>query len=162
MALMTKLKELREMIPWKRKSVETHDVMSLRNDINQLFDRVLMSPSETAWSRLAGVGSGIDMDETEEGLILRAEVPGLDPKHLTVTIRNGMLHMNYEDEREWPEGNGGGVGRRYAAFRRSVALPDGLDITKAEAACKHGVMGIRIPWSSEARNQSRTIDISVE
>lgn len=159
MELMTKLKE---MIPWKRKSVETHEVMSLRNDINQLFDRFLMSPFETGWSRLAGVGSGIEMDETEDEMILRAEVPGLDPKQLNVTIRNGMLHLSYEDQREWREKNGDGSSRRYAAFHRSVALPDGLDFSKAEAACKHGVLIVRIPWSPEAKNRSRTIVVSVD
>ncbi len=159
MALMTKLKE---MIPWKRKSVETHEVMSLRDDINQLFDRFLTSPFETGWSRFAGVGSGIEMDETEEDVILRAEVPGLDPKQLNVTIRNGMLHLSYEDQREWREKNGDGSSHRYAAFHRSVALPDGLDFSKAEAACRHGVLMVRIPWSPEARNRSRTITVSVD
>lgn len=159
MELMTKLKE---MIPWKRKPVETHEVMSLRNDINQLFDRFLMSPFDTGWSRFAGGGSEIEMNETEEDVILRAEIPGLDPKRLNVTIRNGMLHMSYEDQREWPDRNGEGRSRRYAAFHRSVALPDGLDLSKAEAACKHGVLMVRIPWTSEARDRSRTIVVSVD
>ncbi|MDC8451249.1 MAG: Hsp20/alpha crystallin family protein [Nitrospira sp.] len=159
MALMTKLKE---MFPWKRKPVDTNEVMTLRDDINQLFDRVLMSPFETGWSRFAGGSSGIEMDETEEHVILRADVPGLDPKQLNVTIRNGMLHVSYEDQREWHEKNGEGRSHGYAAFHRSVALPDGLDVSKAEAACKHGVLAIRIPWSPEAKDRSRRIVVSVE
>lgn len=103
MALMTKLKEI---LPWKRKPVEAHEVVTLRDDINQLFDRVLMSPFETGWSRIAGSSSGIEMDETEEHVILRTDVPGLDPKQLNVTLRNGMLHIGYEDQREWHEKNG--------------------------------------------------------
>ena len=159
MELMTKLKE---MIPWKRKPVDAHEVMTLRDDINQLFDRFLMSPFETGWSRFTGGGAGIEMDETEERVILRADIPGLDPKQLNVTIRNGMLHVSYEDEREWRDGNGEGCGRRYTSFHRSVALPDGVDVTKAEAACKHGVLAIRIPWTPEARDRSRRIVVSVE
>lgn len=158
MALMTKLKE---MIPWKRKPVETHGVMSLHDDINQLFDRFLMSPFETGWSHFAGAGSGIEMYETGEHVILRADVPGVDPKQLNVTIRNGILCLSYEDQREWRDGNGDGSGCRYTAFRRSVVLPDDLDISKAEAACKHGVLAVRIPWTHEARNRSRTIMVSV-
>lgn len=159
MALMTKLKE---MIPWKRKAVETHEVMSLRDDINHLFDRFLMSPFEMGWSHLSGSGSGIEMDETEDHMILRADVPGLDPKQLNVTVRNGMLSMSYEDQREWRDTNGDRSSRRYAAFHRSVALPEGLDLSNAEAACKHGVLVVRIPWSPEARNRARTITVSVE
>lgn len=159
MELMTKLKEL---IPWKRKPVESHSVISLHDDINQLFDGFLRSPLEMGWSRFAGVGSGIEMYETEEHVILRADVPGVDPKQLNVTIRNDILCLSYEDQREWYEGNGEGSGARYTAFRRSVALPDGLDVSKAEAACKNGVLAVRIPWTPVARNRSRTIDVSVD
>ncbi len=158
MELMTKLKE---MIPWKRKPSETHEVMSLGDDINQLFDRFLMSPFETGWSRFAGLDSGIEMYETEEYVILRADIPGVDPKQLNVTIRNGILCFNYEDQCEWIDGNGEGKTRRYASFRRSVALPEGLDVSMAEAACKHGVLAIRIPWTLKAKDRSRTIVVSV-
>jgi HSP20 family protein len=159
MALMTKFKE---MIPWKRKSAGTHDAMSPPDDITELFDRFLMSPIETGWSRFAGVGSGIEMYETDEHVLLRADVPGLDPKQVNVTIRNGILCLSYEDQREWRDGNGEASSRRYAAFRRSVTLPDGLDPSAAEAACKQGVLVVRIPWTPEARDRSRKIIVSVE
>ncbi|MCS6897829.1 MAG: Hsp20/alpha crystallin family protein [Nitrospira sp.] len=159
MALMAKLKE---MIPWKRKPVETHEVLSLRDDINRLFDRFLMAPFDTSWSRFAGGSPEVEMDETDEEIIIRAEVPGLDPKQLNVKIRNGVLHIDYEDEREWREKEGTGFARRYAAFHRSIALPDGLNASKAEASCKHGVLTIRIPWTPEARDRARTIVVSVE
>ncbi|MDH5640413.1 MAG: Hsp20/alpha crystallin family protein [Nitrospira sp.] len=158
MALMTRLKE---MIPWKRKPVETHEVMSLRDDINQLFDRLLMSPFETEWPRIVAGSSKVEIDETEEHVIIRADVPGLDPKQLNVTIRSGVLHLSYEDQREWREKNGERSSHRYAAFHRSMGLPDGLDTNKAEATCKHGVLIVRIPWTSEAKDRSRTIAISV-
>jgi len=44
---MTLISKLKQLIPWKCKPVETHEVMSLRDDINQLFDRLLMPPFET-------------------------------------------------------------------------------------------------------------------
>jgi len=159
MELMTKLKE---MIPWKRKPVETQEMISLRDDKNQLFDHFLMSAFETGWSRFAGFGSGIEMYETEEHVILRVDVPGVDPKQLNVIIRNGILCLSYEDQREWRDGNGEGSSRRYAAFRRSVTLPEGLDVSTAEAACKNGVLAIRIPWTPEARDRSRTIVVPVD
>ncbi len=159
MALMTKLKE---MIPWKRKPVKMHEGILVRDDIDQLFDRFLRSPLETGWSRFAGLGSGIEMYETDEHVILRADVPGVDPKQLNVTVRNGILCLSYEDQREWHDGNGEGSSRRYTAFRRSVALPEGLEVSTAEAACKNEVLAIRIPWSPEARDRSRTIVVPVD
>lgn len=156
MPLMTKLKE---MIPWKHKPVETHEVLSLRDDINELFDRVLMSPFETAWSPWSG--QGLEMDETEKDVIARVAVPGLDPKRLTVDIRNGMLHVGYEHQEEWRD-NGDRGRRRYAAFHRTVALPEGVDSSKAEAMCKHGLLTVRIPWRQEIKDGSRRISISIE
>lgn len=159
MALMTKLKEI---MPWKRKPVETHEVMSLRDDINHLFDRLLMSPFDTRWPTIGSIGPGLELDETDEHVIVRAEVPGLDPKHLQVEVRNGMLHVSYEQEAEWRPMNGEGRGRHYAAFHRTVALPEGVDDERAEATCKYGVLTIRIPWRREASQRSRRVTVSVE
>ena len=145
MALMTKLKEI---MPWKRKPVETHEVMSLRDDINQLFDRLLLSPFDTRWPSLGSAGRGVELDETNEHVIVRAEVPGLDPKHLQVEVRNGMLHVTYEHEDEWRPANGDG--------------PDGVDDERAEATCKHGLLTIRIPWRREASQRSHRLTVSVE
>ena len=159
MALMTKLKE---MIPWKRKPVKMHEGISVHDDMNQLFDHFLMSAFETGWSRFAGFGTGIDMYETEEHVIVRVDVPGVDPKQLNVMIRNDILCLSYEDQREWHDGNGEGSSRRYTAFRRSVALPEGLAVSTAKAACKNGVLAIRIPWTPEVRDRSRAIVVSVD
>lgn len=159
MELMTKLKE---MIPWKRKPVERHEVLSLRDDINRLFDRFLFTPFETDWTTSRGWGNGIDIDETDRGVVVRIEVPGLDPSHLEVTARQGMLDVRYERQEEWREGNGGGTGRRYAAFHRTIALPDGLDTARAEAVCKHGLLTVQIPWTQEAKDRARRIVVSVE
>ncbi len=159
MALMTKLKEI---IPWKRKPVETHEVVSLRNDINQLFDRLLMSPFESPWAGMGTAGPGLELDETDEHVMVRAEVPGLDPKRLVVMVRNGILHISYEDKAEWRAANGNGSARRYAAFHCSVSLPEDVDEDRAQATCKHGLLIVRIPWKSEAKEQSRRLTISVD
>ena len=93
---------------------------------------------------------------------MRADLPGLDPKQLQVELRNGMLHVSYEEEAEWRPDNGEGSGRRYAAFHRTVALPEGVDEERAEAMCKHGVLTVRIPWRREVGQQSRRLTVSVE
>ena len=159
MALMTKLKEI---MPWKRKPVETHEVISLRDDINQLFDRLLVAPFDARWPSFGNGGPGLELDETDEHVIIRAEVPGLDPKQLKVEVRNGMLHVSYEHETEWRPNNGEGSGRRYAAFHRTVALPEGVDDERAEATCKHGLLTVRIPWRGEAGQRSHRLTVLVE
>jgi HSP20 family protein len=159
MALMAKLKEI---MPWKRKPFETHEVLSLRDDINQLFDRLLMSPFDTRWPTLENAGAGLELDETDDHVIVRAAVPGLDPKHLRVEVRNGMLHMGYEHQAEWRPTNGDASGRQYAAFHRTVSLPEGVDDERAEATYKHGMLTIRMPWRREAGQRSHRLTVSVE
>ncbi|HKN85882.1 MAG TPA: Hsp20/alpha crystallin family protein [Nitrospiraceae bacterium] len=153
MELMSKLKEI---IPWKRKPVETHQVLSLRDDINRLFDRILMAPFEYDWDRPSRFSSA-DVGETEQGIQVRIDVPGLDPEYLHVTTRHGTLHVHYEREED-SSSNGSATAYRYAAFDRSIALPEGIDTARAEAVCKHGVLTVSFPWK-EAQ-ESRRILIS--
>jgi HSP20 family protein len=166
MELVSKLKE---MIPWRRKPVDTHEVLSLRDDVNRVFDRFfdrfLLSPfdvgrewpfSGKAWSY------GTDLDETEDEVVVRMDVPGLDPKWLEVSVRDGMLQMRYERKNEWREKNGDAGWSRYGAFSRSIALPDGLETSRAQATCKHGVLVVRIPKSEEAKSRTRRITVSIE
>ncbi len=97
MELMTKLKDI---VPWKKQPVEREEGLSLRDDINEVFDRFLMAPFESMWSVPSTRRYGIKMTDTEDEVIARVEVPGLDPKRINVEVRNGYLHVGYEQERE--------------------------------------------------------------
>ena len=134
----------------------------MREDISQLFDRLLISPFDSRWPTFENTEAGLDLDETDDHVIVRAPVPDLDPKHLQVEVRNGMLHVSYEHEAEWRPTNGDASGRQYAAFHRTVALPEGVDDERAEATCKHGVLTIRMPWRREAAQRSHRLTVSVE
>lgn len=91
MELMTKLKD--KIIPWRRKAVEHRDLLNLRDDINRVFDRFFFSPFEgDEWAGRMW-GSDEPVVETSEGVIARVEVPGVDPKDLAVTVRDGILHI---------------------------------------------------------------------
>jgi HSP20 family protein len=153
------LMKLKDIVPWKRKPVEREDVLSLRDDINEVSDQFLTAPFEAMWSGGATRRHGVEMTDTEDEVIAQVEVPGLDPKRMNVEVRNGYLHIGYEQEQEW---HGNGNGRRHAAFHRSIALPDGIDASQAEASCKHGLLTVRIPWSREARDRAHRIDVSVD
>lgn len=154
MQLVSKLKEL---IPWRRKSVEPHEVMTLRDDINRLFDRFFLAPFDQEWSPTRSWYADLDMEETEDEVIVRAEVPGIEPRDLDVTVRDGALHIRYERREE--QSNGGWTQRRYGALTRTVALPSGLDTAAAKATCRHGVLTVRIPRTEEARHKIRKIPV---
>jgi HSP20 family protein len=154
MELVSKLKEL---IPWGRKSVEPHEVLTLRDDINRLFDRFFLAPFDQAWLTTRGWSSGLDIEETEDEVIVRADVPGIEPQDLNVMARDGMLEIRYERRDE--QSNGGWTQRRYGAFSRTVALPGQLDTAAARATCRHGVLVVRIPRTEEGKHRVRRIPI---
>ena len=103
----------------------------------------------------------MDVEETADSVIVRAEVPGLDPKYLNVEVRNGVIDIGYERDQEWQR-NGLDSGRRYAALHRTIPVPDGVDTAQAEAVCKHGLLVIRIPWNQAAKDSSRRIHVAIE
>lgn len=158
--MMELVSKLREMIPWRKKPVETQKVVSLRDDINRLFDRFLASAfTEWQWPSVKRWTPGIDFEETDDEIIVRAEVPGLDPDKIDVSIRGDWLQVRYEQEER--RENGGYMERRYGSFSRTISLPDGLETSEAKATCKHGLLVIRIPWSREVRGRVRRIPVTV-
>jgi HSP20 family protein len=160
MELMAKLKD--KMIPWRRKAVEHRDVMNLRDDINRVFDRFFFLPLEgDGWTgRMWGWDEPVM--ETSEGIVVRVDVPGVDPKDLAVTVHDGVLHIQAEKEDEWGRKDDDRYGYRYGSFHRTVPLPDGLDTSRATATCKHGLMTVQIPWTTDAKQRSRRIVVNVE
>lgn len=162
---MELVSKLMEMIPWRRKPIETYEIASLQDDINRLFDRFLASfgpdwfPTRGWWPRFdRGWWSGFDIEETDDEVIVRAEVPGIEPKDLDVSVRDGVLHVRYQKAEEY-HGNGGYWRRSYGAFSRSVALPTGLDFDRSKAECRHGILTVRIPRTLEAKERIRRIPV---
>src|SRR5437879_5982995 len=88
MELMSKIKE---MIPWRGKSVTPREVVSVRDDNNRLFDCFFALPFDATWPMSRTWWPTADFEETDDEVIARVEVPGIDPKNLNVTVRDGML-----------------------------------------------------------------------
>jgi len=158
MELMSKIKE---MIPWRGKSVAPREVVSVRDDINRLFGRFFASPFDATWPMSRTWWPTADFGETDDEVIARVEVPCIDPNHLTVTVRDGMLQVQYEQREERRSGNGdsGWMERRYGSFSRSFTLPYDVDTSKTEAKCVRGVLTVRIPRTEEAKQKIRRIPI---
>ena len=91
---MELVRKLKDIVPWRGKPVETHEVMTLRDDINRLFNRFYHDPFDHDLWPLHGTGPWsfgwppLDVDETDDEMVLRLEVPGIDPKDLEVTVRS--------------------------------------------------------------------------
>jgi HSP20 family protein len=96
------------------------------------------------WSLLAG-----EVEETGKDVVVRVEVPGMDKEDCRITIEGNMLYLSGEKrfERETHDSTYHVMERAYGAFQRSIPLPRNVDIDKAEASYKNGVLTVRLPKS---------------
>jgi len=131
-----------------------------RNDVNRLFRDFFgesfaeMSPATSGW------GPAIDVIENEDAILVRADLPGVDPKAVTISIEDGVLTLSGEKETvEEERKDAYRLERRHGSFSRSVALPDTVDADQTEASSENGVLTVRIPKREETK--PRKIDVKV-
>ncbi len=93
--------------------------------MDRVFDRFFGQPTATQ-----GMGlwvPAVDVRETDDELHVTAELPGLRPEDVTVTVENGVLTISGEKKQEIQEGKEEGdyylFERRYGRFERSFTLP---------------------------------------
>jgi HSP20 family protein len=134
----------------------TAPVFGLRREIDRLF--------EDTFSRGDGMNSwspAVDVAETDKELRLDLELPGIKPEDVEITADNGVLTVRGQKNSERKEDDEQSryhlVERSYGSFVRSFQLPQGLDDSKIEANCEHGILSIRIPKA--ALPQPRKIQI---
>lgn len=90
----------------------------------------------------------VDEYRHDGALVVRAEVPGIDPdKDVELTVSDGMLHIEAQ-RREQGKTEGKGYIRqelRYGSFARSLPLPEGITASDITASYKDGILEISIP-----------------
>ena len=104
----------------------------------------------------------LDISETKNDLVVKAELPGMDPKDIDISLSNGSLTIKGEkkQEREEKEENYHFIERSYGSFCRSVRLPKEVKHDKVSASFKDGVLKIVLPKSEEAKKKE--IKVKVE
>ncbi len=130
------------------------EIVSLREAMDRLFEESFVRPFRI-WPTLAdgGLTLPVDMYETDEALVIKASVPGVDPKDVDITVTGNTLTIKGEF-REEEEGKRGSVHfqeRRFGKFQRSITLPSTVDPDKAEAEFKNGVLTLTLPKIEEAK-----------
>lgn len=110
--------------------------------------------------------SSIRVEQYQEGntLVVRAEVPGIDPeKDVDVSVADGMLHIKAarEEQSEQTSRTGYRSEFRYGSFSRSISLPPGAREEDVTASYKDGVLEVRAPAPQEPpASEKRKIQIN--
>jgi HSP20 family protein len=101
----------------------------------------------------------VDIIENERGIVIKAELPGIDPKNVAVTIDNNVLTLKGERhvEKDAKNENFHRMERAYGVFARSFALPEHVDADKVTADFKDGLLTVTLPRSDASK--SRAIEI---
>lgn len=102
-----------------------------------------------------------DVVETEDGVEVTLELPGLDEGDIEVSLTDDVLSVKGEKKVERQDSKKGFYlsERSYGAVHRSIPLPPGVDTEKAEASFRNGVLSVKLPQSEEARSKVRRIDV---
>jgi len=103
----------------------------------------------------------VDVKEEAERFLIRADVPGVDPKDIEVSLENGVLTISGERKSESREEQDGWsrVERHSGRFQRSFTLPETVDAEGVSAKGSHGVLEISIP--KLAKVQPKKIEVKV-
>ena len=137
---------------------------SLRRGMDRLFDQVMGGFGMPAPFNAPGVLSPrVDVAETGAGLEITAELPGIDPKDVSVDLADGMLTLRAERSAERKEEDKDKrwhiVERQSGTYLRRFALPFDCESEKVQARFDQGVLHIVIPRPTEPKPQARRVEI---
>ncbi len=156
-------------IPWRGKQRETEQtespLVALRSEMDRLFDTFLREPLGSIDWTFAGQGKWaptIDVAESDDEVVVRAELPGIDPRELDVSVSGNQLVISGE-KKEATERQGKDFHQnesRFGSFRRSVRLPEGIDTEKVDAQFANGVLTMHLKKIPSAL--PKRIDVKVK
>ncbi len=135
-------------------------VNTLQEQLNRLFDDSIRG----RWneSALTTWAPAVDIFETENELVVKADLPDIAEKDLDVRVENNMLTI--QGERKFEEtvdkDNYLRVERAYGSFTRSFALPNTVDADKIHAEYKNGVLTVQLPKRAEAKPKQVKVQVS--
>lgn len=121
------------------------------------FTRMVNEPrANRPWS------PAVDIYETENELVLKADVPDVDPKDIDVRVENQTLTISGERKFEQENASKGfhRIERSYGSFVRSFAVPNSFDTDKIAAGFKNGVLTVSLPKKETAKPRQVKVEVN--
>jgi HSP20 family protein len=128
-----------------------HGASSVQDQVNRLFNDVFERKSEE--SSLTAWAPSVDIYETEHELVVKADLPEVDPQDLDIRVENNILTIRGERkfEKKVNEENYLRVERAYGSFARSFTLANTVNSEAIKADYQNGVLTLSIPKREEAK-----------
>jgi HSP20 family protein len=135
-----------------------------RSDLDELWNRVLGSEVTRPLWTAGGYDVPTDVFHTKNSLVIRMDLPEVDPDGIDVTVQENVLLIN--GSRRFPydpeEVRFVRRGTFYGDFTQRVALGKGLDVDKIEARYEQGVLELTIPYAEEVQPKKISIEVGAE
>jgi len=139
------------------------ELNTIQTEMNRLFNTFFESPApgHTASAPARRWLPAMDLVETEDHFVLRADLPGLSEKDVNIELEDNVLTVSGERKAEHEERKEGyyRVERASGSFSRSLTLPEGVDPAGVTANFDRGVLEVRVPKPEERK--PRKVAISV-
>lgn len=138
-------------------SLSHFDPLASLRVFEDTFTRLLNEPAASRpWA------PAVDIYETENELVLKADVPDVDQKNIDVRVENQTLTITGERKFEAQDSGKGfhRIERNYGTFSRSFAVPNSFDTDKIAATYRNGVLSVTLPKKETAK--PRQIKVAVE
>ena len=135
---------------------------SLQSEMNRLFNTVFDTPNGNGGLRRWV--PAMDLVETEEEFVLRADLPGMSEEDVKIEIEDTVLSIAGERKTEHEERDQGfyRLERAFGTFQRSLTLPKGVNAEAVSASFDRGVLEVRIPKPEQSKPRrieiGRTVD----
>jgi HSP20 family protein len=133
--------------------------IALDTQLDRLFEEFLgAAPTRSEWNALT---PAVDVEETPDAYVFRADLPGLSSKDVKVTVHNDTLTLRGERKREEKSSEGSlhRVERSYGSFERSFTLGLPVRGDQVKASYKDGVLEVHVPKAEEAK--ARDIEVQI-
>jgi HSP20 family protein len=140
-----------------------NELEDISNRLNQIFGRPAVSAAaDQQMLKMADWTPSVDISETDQAYLIKAEIPEVKREDVKVTIDDGMITIQGERKMEKEEKGKKfhRIERSYGSFVRSFRLPDGVDESKAKAEFKDGMINVTLPKSEKAKSKAVEVAVS--
>ena len=134
-------------------------IRRLQDEMNRAFGGG--ANEDTSTSVVSHWVPAVDIHEEQDRYVISADVPGVDPASIDVSMENGVLTISGERRSERSEERAGGarrVERVYGNFYRRFALPDSADAENVQARSVNGVLEVVIPKKAQIQPKKIKVD----
>lgn len=133
---------------------------TLQEQLNRAFED--FGGRGNSESALTSWAPAVDIYETEHELVVKADLPDIDPQSLDIRVENNVLTIRGERkfEKKVSEENYLRVERAYGSFSRSFALANTVNTEAIQAGYEHGVLSLTIPKREEAKPKQIKVNVN--